>query len=170
MRSSGFRFTALVLVGLSTAFIQAQGGNLILPPSQTPEQFIATMKQDVRVSKRQMVSQAMVPELKPDQVKAFWTVYDRYEKDMSGLFDESMGLVQRYGAVYTNATSAQVQQLADDLFTLEAAKLAVRKRYFTEFTKVLPAKAAARFTQVDIRVDRIIDAKIAGEIPIFNVK
>jgi hypothetical protein len=170
MRGSGFRFTALALVCLMARSAWGQEGSLILPPSQTPEQFIATMKQDVRVSKRQMVSQAMVPELRPDQVKSFWAVYDRYEKEMSGLFDQSMLLVQRYGAVYNNATSADVQQLADDLFTLEAAKLLVRKRYFAEFTKVLPAKAAARFTQVDFRVDRAIDAKIASEIPVFSVK
>lgn len=68
------------------------------------------------------------------------------------------------------ATSAELQQLAEGLFTLEAAKLLVRKRCFTEFTKVLPAKAAARFTQVGIHVDREIDAKIASDIPIINVK
>jgi hypothetical protein len=131
---------------------------------------MASVKQDVRAAKRQIVGNAMVPELKPEEVKAFWGVYDRYDQEMSGLFARHLDLVRRYAAAYEQPKAAQFEPLMDELFTVEAAKVQLRRRYFGEFAKALSPRAAARFTMVDLRTDRLIEAQIAGEVPLVSAK
>ena len=49
---------------------------------------------------------------------------------------------------------------------LEGKKVALLKRYTGEMLKALPAKAVARWLQMESRVDTLIELAVASQIPL----
>ncbi len=52
----------------------------------------------------------------------------------------------------------------------EARRTELRKGYFIEFTKATSAMTAAKFFQVERRLDLLVDFVVASEIPGLFVK
>ncbi len=55
--------------------------------------------------------------------------------------------------------------MADRMFDCEASIIALKKKYFKEFNKVLPALTVAKFFQMDHRVDLVMDMKVETSLP-----
>ena len=51
---------------------------------------------------------------------------------------------------------------------MESAKL--EKSYYKKFKKILPAGKAAKFFQVENKIETMIDAQLALEIPLIETK
>jgi hypothetical protein len=97
-------------------------------------------------------------------------VYKRYEAELIALNDLKLSLIKDYAAGYNSnsMTDAKARELTDRALDLDGRKHALRKKYVTEFQKVLPAKTAAQFYQLDRRIDLLVDLQIAAEVPMLK--
>jgi hypothetical protein len=60
--------------------------------------------------------------------------------------------------------------VADKFFDWETSRTQLRKSYFNKFAKATSAMTAAKFFQVEHRLDLLIDLELASEIPGLFVK
>jgi hypothetical protein len=51
---------------------------------------------------------------------------------------------------------------------VEQQKTDLKRKYFKEFEKVMPANRVARFFQVDHRLDLLIDLQLAAQLPLID--
>ena len=51
---------------------------------------------------------------------------------------------------------------------MQDKEVALQKKYVDEFMKVLPPKSAARFLQVDRRLNMLIDLELSSAIPLVK--
>jgi hypothetical protein len=51
---------------------------------------------------------------------------------------------------------------------MEEQRLQIIKKYIGEFGKVLPAKQVARFFQLEMQMQRMIDLQVAAELPLVQ--
>lgn len=106
--------------------------------------------------------------LTEQEAAAFWPVYDRYMADLGKARDQRVKLILDFANSYDSMTDAAAGKLIDDALKYEAQVLSVRKKYVKEARKVLPDTKAARFYQIENKMDSILDFVLADEIPLMK--
>jgi hypothetical protein len=118
---------------------------------------------DMRADKVEIVKNAM--NLNPQQADKFWPVYRDYEYEVQKLNDRRIKLVKFYAEKMNNMTDKDAKELAQKFFDLENDRTDLRRNYFDTFRKATDAVTAAKFFQVEHRLDLLVDLQIASAIP-----
>ena len=71
-------------------------------------------------------------------------------------------------ALRRRSPTSAPKKLAEDYLAVEEDRAKVRRTYFADFTKVLPGKKAARFYQIENKMDAVIRYDLASEIPVVE--
>ena len=87
---------------------------------------------------------------------------------MSKLNDIKLALIEQYAASYQTMTDATARELAKKSFDLEEKKTDLKRKYFKKFVKVMPAKKAARFFQIDNQLNMAVDLQVAASLPLIK--
>jgi hypothetical protein len=81
-------------------------------------------------------------ELSAEEAKAFWPVYDAFEKKIREIRRTQFQSYRKKIKNSDNTTDAEAQELFDNLMQLEINRIDQLKKYFTEFSAILGAKRA----------------------------
>jgi len=147
----------LALVGLAVA-VAAQ---------DKPADNMQIMKEKVKADKKLLVASNM--QLTESEAKAFWPVYEDYQKDLMGINQRIGKLIESYAADYrTNTlTDEKAKKLVNELVAIEQAEAALKASYVPKLSKVLPMKKVARYMQVENKVRAMVKYELAGAIPLI---
>ncbi len=128
--------------------------------------YIQALRSDLRTDKVQIVTAAM--RFNEAEAAAFWPIYRNYQQEVSQINDQKVALLKDYAQHFDNMSAAKAKELADKSFALEQQKTDLKRKYFKEFEKVMPANRVARFFQVDHRIDLLVDLQIASQVPLVD--
>ncbi len=151
-----------LLMGVAAA--QAQTTQAHQPTPQNVDEYIQMVRTGVQTEKAQIIGAAL--ELDATQAAAFWPVYKQYEAEFTKIGDARYAGIKDYAANYGTLTDAKATELVDLALRLEEQRLALIKRYLGEFRKVLPGVKAARWYQAEMGLNRIVDLRLAAELPL----
>jgi hypothetical protein len=129
---------------------------------------IEALRADLRANKVEIIKDNM--QFSEKESAVFWPIYNKYEADLAKLNDERVQLIKSYADKYGSMTDADAKTLADKSFDLQLRLVDLRKKYFKEFNKQLPATTVARFFQLEHRLDLLIDLKLASVLPPLQKK
>jgi hypothetical protein len=118
----------------------------------------------IQVRRQALVTAAM--DLGPKEAEAFWPLYRDYRSDMSKVNDQYVNLLVAYAENYDTLSDKFAAKALRQYLDIEKGRTAVKARYLPRFEKVLPARKVMRFFQVDNKLDAIINAELAAEIPL----
>ena len=124
---------------------------------------IDTLRADLKTNREEIVRQAL--QLKPAVADSFWPVYMQYEHDLSPINDNLVAVVKDYAAKFGTISDADAQDMTLKMFAIQAQKIALKEKYFPIFTKATSAFVAAKFFQVDYRIELAFNLKLASELP-----
>lgn len=124
------------------------------------------LRDTIRANKKALVAVNLT--LTDAEAKDFWPLYDRYQGDLKAVNDRLVALIEDYTANYGKLTDDRAKKLAEDYLAVEEDRAKVRRTYFADFTKVLPGKKAARFYQIENKMDAVIRYDLASEIPVVE--
>ena len=157
------RLQAMMLLGTLlaacvTCYAQAN-------PSQPSDinSAIESLRADIRADKAAIISEAMQFSDKDSAV--FWPIYKRYEADVAKSNDDRVQVIKTYSDKFNSITDADAKNLAERTFAYESKRTDLKKKYFKEFNKQLPATTVAKFFQLEHRLDLVIDLKLAAGLP-----
>jgi hypothetical protein len=128
------------------------------------QQLQADLKAD-----RQAVVAANLP-LTEGEARVFWPVYKEYRAEVEKLGDRTAKLVVAYAANYQTMDDTKAEAFFNELLAIDRARVAVREKYVPRVRKVLPSLKAARFFQIENKIDAILNVSLAAEIPLVPVK
>jgi len=117
---------------------------------------------------RQALVAANLP-LSDGESRAFWPVYREYRGDLDKIGDRVIALIAAYGANFDSMTDAKADAFFADSQGIERDRLAVREKYVPRVRAVLPARKAARFFQIENKLDAIVQVTVSSEIPLVPV-
>lgn len=102
------------------------------------------------------------------EAKAFWPVYDSYQKELAGLNEQASKLIQSFADSYNakSLTDDGAKKLIDQQLSLEENELRLRKTYAGKVAKVLPGIKAARYQQVENKIRAAIRYQVAAAVPL----
>lgn len=141
------------------------------PAAPPPDPAKAEAMQDIQltraviqVERQALITQAM--DLTPEEMEGFWPLYREYRLEAAKIGDRIVALIQRYAANYHALTDQTADKLVTDFVKVEQARARLKATYLPKFKKVLPAKKVARFYQLENKLDILILAEMAEQIPL----
>jgi hypothetical protein len=108
--------------------------------------------------------------MKMDQQTAtvFWPIYNDYIGAMQKSNDRATALLTEYAANWLDLSEEKAASLLDDFISVKQEQLKVKKSFAKKFSKALSPKVAARFFQIDNKLDAIIAYELAQNVPLVH--
>jgi hypothetical protein len=131
-----------------------------------PADNMQILRDKLRADKKLVVAEALP--LTEAEAKAFWPVYDAYQKDLAGLNDRMIQLIKDYAATYETMNSEAATKLINTYVDIERQRVKLMESYLPKFRKVLPAKAAARYYQIENKIRAVVNYELAQAIPLVK--
>jgi hypothetical protein len=105
-----------------------------------------------------------------DEAAAFWPLYDHYQAELLVVNDRYADLLTNYLDAYRAGTvsAAMANQIVDDYLVIEYDILKIKQKYLQDFREALPARKAARFYQLENKMDAELKSQLALIIPLID--
>jgi hypothetical protein len=170
-RNAFLRMLALAAPLLPAATALAQADGPTPAPEPTPDlgnlrAFVELARSDIRTQKAYIIAQNL-PLTEAEAVE-FWPLQREYEGELNKLLDERYAGIVQFARDYGTMTDTQATALATKAFGLEEKRTALKRRYFKQFIKVVPAVKAARFFQIENQLNMALDLRVAGALPLIK--
>ena len=122
----------------------------------------------LKADKKLIVAKYM--ELTESEAKKFWPVYEEYQKNLQKLNERLQSLLQNYATEYqsNSLTDDKAKKLLDEWIALDKDEASHRKTYAAKVLKVLPAKKAARYLQIENEARVLVKYDLAKTVPLVE--
>ncbi len=160
--------SALMLMSISAsaqAATQSVPGATAQPHSVT-DQDIQMLREDIRSQRKQITAANLT--LTADEATKFWPIYDQYAAELAKAGDVRWALIKDYATNYNTMTDAQANEYIKRSAAVDQQIDATRLKYVPMFEKVVSAKKAALWYQIDRRLGLLIDLQLASTIPVVD--
>jgi hypothetical protein len=133
---------------------------------EKPANNMQILAEKIKADKKLVVADNMG--LTESEAKAFWPIYDAYQKDLAQLNSRLYKLIETYAGYYNNntLTDAKAKELTDGAMAIETAELDLKKSYLPKLYGALPAVKVARYIQIENKIRAIVKLEIAAEVPL----
>lgn len=154
--------------GLSVVFVLCVLFLFIVPvyAQDKPADTNQLVREKVQADKKLFVAENM--QLTEAEVKAFWPVYESYQKGLGKITDRTKALIDEYAKNYTTMTDSTAKKLTDDMVAIENDRLKLKKDYLPKFRKVLSDKKVARYYQLENKIFAVVSYELAKAIPLVK--
>ena len=132
--------------------------------AQTVKETLEVTRQAIESQRRVLVSGALP--LTDAEADAFWPLYDDYEKERRPLDEQANKVVADFLAKGATLTDAQAKAMVEKALEIDAGKLRVRQAWLGRMLKAIPPRKVARFYQIDNKLDSVVRADLAKQIPL----
>ncbi len=120
----------------------------------------------VKADKKLLVAENM--QLTESEAKAFWPVYESYQRDLGKINDRLIKLIDDYAASYQTMTDAAANKLVDEAVAIESDRTKLAQSYLPKFKKVLPPTKVARYYQIENKIRAVVNYELAAGIPLVK--
>jgi hypothetical protein len=133
-----------------------------------PADNMQILRDKIKADKKLLVAANM--ELTESEAKAFWPVYDQYQKDLAAINQRIGNLIKSYAADYqaNTMTDEKAKKLTAEYVAIEKAEAGLKEASVPKLSKVLPPKKVARYLQIENKIRAMVKYELAGEIPLVQ--
>lgn len=102
------------------------------------------------------------------KAKAFWPLYEAYQKELYKINDKVAMLIVNYSKEYNarTLTNAKALALLNQYFALEESEVKLMRSFVPRLNKALPGRKVARYIQIEDKIRAIVKFEIAREVPL----
>lgn len=150
------------------ALVAVFGYNANAQTNDDLDEQISAVRADLKADKMEITQEAM--QLSPEEGKAFWPVYKQYEREVSAANDDLVQLVKSYAEKFGTIGDVDARDLTMKALAVQSKKIELKKKYFPLFSKATSALIAAKFFQVDYRLELLFNLKLASELPALLIQ
>ncbi|MEI6301855.1 MAG: hypothetical protein WCR74_10440 [Betaproteobacteria bacterium] len=154
---------AITLTALP-AFAQAPAPT----PAAKPADNMQQLRDKLSGDKKLVVTANL--ELTEAEAKAFWPVYEAYQKELYKINDKVALLIVNYSKEYNakTLTDAKALALLNQYFALEESEVKLVRSFVPKLNKALPGRKVARYMQIENKIRAIVKFEIAREVPLAS--
>ena len=109
-------------------------------------------------------------EFTPEENKKFWPLYEEYRQKVRSVRERKLALVEAYAERYRAGTVDD--EFADaavrDSIQIQLDTAKIRQKFWKKFRRILPATKAARFYQIENKMDAEVDYALARGVPLVE--
>ena len=155
----------LLMVGLILTLLVFAG---TVVAQDKPADDMQIVLEKIKADKKLLVAENM--QLTEAEAKAFWPLYEQYQAELFLLRARTMKLISDYAAAYDKMTNATAKKLLDESMTIETLRQKLNAAYLPKFRKVLPDVKAARYFQIENKINAALYYELAAAIPLVKTE
>jgi len=124
------------------------------------------LRDKIYADKKFIVAENM--HLTDEEAKAFWPVYEAYQKDLNKINEHMARLINEYALAYNKGAllDQTARRLINEAIDIEIEEAKLRKTYAAKLNKVLPGVKVARYLQIENKIRAIVRYDLASAIPL----
>jgi hypothetical protein len=156
------RIILLIAAAMLAAPAYAQGK----PAAAQPADNMQILREKLQGDKKLLIAANM--DLTEGEAKAFWPIYDEYQKGLQKINDRLATLITAYAREYNarSLTDARAKQLLEESVAVEESESRLKRAMMPKLAKVLPGRKLARYVQLENKIRALIKYEIAAEVPL----
>ena len=135
--------------------------------AQNPSpQSMEILRDAVKADKKALT--ALNLKLTDTEGKAFWPIYESYQKDIAKVNERFFNLIEDYANEYSkrSLSDKKAKQLISDYMVIEEDFLKQKKSYLNKLSSVLPAKKVMTYFQMENKIQAVLRFDCAVGIPL----
>jgi hypothetical protein len=102
------------------------------------------------------------------EAKAFWPIYQEYQGKLAKINERIGKLIVEYAQNYQNMTNEIAEKLMKESMAVEKERLTLKESLMPKFQKALPAIKAARYYQIENKIQAVVQYGLADSIPLVE--
>ncbi len=160
--------SALLIFAATLAMPTSAGDDSATSSMDSWVQNIGTLHQAISSDKRLLVEHNM--NLTDVEAKAFWPIYDTYQKELYQITKRLAKAIDTYALVYNKSTLSNetAKKLLDEALAIELAEVKLKQSYISKFGEVLPKTKVARYLQIETKIRAVLYFRLADKIPLVQ--
>ena len=139
-----------------------------LAKAQSTDDYIELARDILKTEKKSAIAEGM--ELTDAEIAPFWELYNEYNSKLSQTQNQRVALIKNYAQNYESMTDDKADEIMQSYFKYQQDLTKLKKSYYSRFKKILPKVKAARYFQLENKIQAMVDAKLAMEIPLIEVE
>jgi len=132
--------------------------------AQTARERLDITRETVENQRRVLVSGSLP--LTEAEAKAFWPIYDSYEKERRDLDQRANELLADFLANAASLTDSQAKALTDEALKIDEERARMRRSWYDRMAKAIPPRKLARLYQIDNKLDSMVRADLSRQVPL----
>lgn len=130
------------------------------------DSYTEIVRSTIKTEKKALIAEVL--QLSDAESQVFWPVYNEYEEKLYEINTSYFDVIQEFADHYENMSDDKAKEIINKADQVKMQKAKLEKAYTKKFLKVLPPKKALRYLQASNKIDVLIDAHLAGEIPLLE--
>ncbi len=136
--------------------------------SQSVDDIIEVERAVLKTEKKAAVAANMV--FTDAEAAVFWPLYEEFSSEEYKLQTERIKIIKEYAESYSKLDDVKADELMTRNIKLKQAVAKLEMKYYKKFKKVISPSKATRFFQIDNKINALINAELALEIPLVETK
>lgn len=124
------------------------------------------VREKVRADKKLFIAANMG--LTEPEARAFWPVYDDYQKALDKLNALTGKLIEDYAQNYESMSDMVAKTIVDDHLAIEMERVKLMQSYLPRFRQALPERKVARYYQLENKIRAVVNFELARKIPLVK--
>ena len=126
------------------------------------------LREKVKADKKLVVAKNM--QLTEAEARAFWPIYDAYQKDLDQINARLGRAISTYAEAYKKGPLPDdlAMQLLNEALAIEEAETQLKRSYVPKLNAVLPGAKTARYIQIENKVRAVVRLELADRIPLVE--
>ncbi len=134
--------------------------------AQDLNSYMELIKSDMKTEKKIIITEAM--QFSENDSKIFWDLYGEYELGMDKLANKRIEYIKEFAENYPNVSNETADDIMDKAFNYFEDRLELRSDFYDDVKDKLGAFTAAKYIQLDMQMQLIIDIQISAALPLLD--
>ncbi len=134
--------------------------------AQNINDYMEVERAALKTEKKAIVAEAM--NFTDDESKVFWPLYNEYNEKKYVINTKVYNNIVDFAENYETLSDEKAIELWTNSMKYSDELLKLQKTYFKHFLKILSGKKTARYFQVENKINMMINAQLALEIPLIE--
>jgi len=136
--------------------------------AQSDNDYLELARGVLNVEKKAAITEVM--QLTDVESQPFWNLYNEYQGKLYLVQNKRIDIISDFIENFETLTDEKADELWTNSMAYSQEILKLKKSYYKKFKKILPAGKAARFFQTENKIEALINAQIAIDIPLIETK
>jgi len=120
----------------------------------------------IQADKKAIVARSM--DLTPEESAKFWPLYETFQRELAVPQNTITRALLDYIAAGDTLTDANARRIVEQMLAAQKDEARLRDRHFRQLLKVLPARKAARYMQIENKIQAVVRYEGARSVPLVR--
>lgn len=128
--------------------------------------YLEVSREVLKTEKKALIADLM--QFTGEESQVFWPLYNEFEQKKYEVNTRYFNLIQKFADNFSNMSDEAAVEIINESNSIQTELIKLKKAYSKKFLKILSPQKTIRYLQAENKIEALIDAEMALEIPILE--